>query len=96
MPELLRLKGGLFLAKPQPCVADAELFSERSLKLSRHQGARAWELRTAIDLAALFASQGKPKRCLGAIATRIQSFVEGAETADFKSARDLLSALDRT
>jgi len=96
MPELLRFKGGLFLARPQPCVADAELFFERSLKLSRHQGARAWELRTAIDLAALFASQGKPKRGWALLQPVFNQFVEGADTADFKSARDLLSALDRT
>ena len=31
----------------------------QSLELSRRQGARAWELRTAIDLAALLAGQGR-------------------------------------
>ncbi len=47
MPELLRLKGSLLLSKPQPRIADAELCFAQSLELSRHQGARAWELRTA-------------------------------------------------
>jgi hypothetical protein len=53
MPELLRLKGILLLSKPQPGVDDAELCFAQSLELSRHQGPRAWELRTATDLATL-------------------------------------------
>jgi hypothetical protein len=73
MPELLRLKGSLFVSKPQPCVADAELLFARSLELSRHQGARAWELRTAIDLAGLLASQGQPQTRPGAFAARIRA-----------------------
>src|SRR5258707_11520284 len=59
MPELLRLKGGLLLSKPRPRVADAELCFAQSFELSRQQGARAWELGNAIDLAALYASQGR-------------------------------------
>ena len=34
----------------------------QSLDLSRRQGARAWELRTAIDLAALLAAQRRRER----------------------------------
>lgn len=41
MPELLRLKGSLLLSTPRPDVAEAELCFERSLELSRYQGARA-------------------------------------------------------
>jgi hypothetical protein len=93
MPELLRLKGSLFVSKPQPCVADAELFFARSLELSRHQGARAWELRTAIDLAGLFASQGHPKHGQVLLQPVFNQFVEGLDTADLKTAKDLLSAL---
>ena len=58
MPELLRVKASLLLAMPQPNVADAETCLAQSLELSRRQGARAWELRTASDLARLLADRG--------------------------------------
>lgn len=56
MPELLRLKGGLLLAMQQPKIDDAEKCLIRSLEC--RQGARAWELRTAMDLTKLLAAQG--------------------------------------
>jgi hypothetical protein len=51
MPELLRVKGALLLAMREPRGDDAEMCLMQSLELSRRQGARAWELRTAIELA---------------------------------------------
>jgi hypothetical protein len=96
MPELLRLKGALFVSKPQPCAADAELFFARSLELSRHQGARAWGLRTAIDLAGLFASQGQPKRGLALLQPVFEQFMESMDTADLRTAKNLLSELHGT
>jgi len=38
---------------PRPSVEDAEQCFMQSLELSRRRGARAWELRTAVDLATL-------------------------------------------
>ena len=46
-PELLRVKGGLLLSMPESSGNEAETCFTQSLELSRHQGARAWELRTA-------------------------------------------------
>jgi tetratricopeptide (TPR) repeat protein len=59
MPELLRVRGNLLLAKPQACVEQAEMYFSQSLELSRQQGARVWDLRTATDLAKLMAAQGR-------------------------------------
>ena len=59
MPELLRVKGGILLSMQQPDREGAEECLKWSIELSRRQGARAWELRTATDLAALWASQGR-------------------------------------
>ena len=42
----------LISAAPKPD-GDAETYYQRSLALSRRQGAMSWELRTSIDLAAL-------------------------------------------
>lgn len=54
LPELLRVKGGLILAGPRPDPVMAEACFRQSLELSRRQGARAWGLRTATDLAAQY------------------------------------------
>jgi hypothetical protein len=47
LPEALRVKAGLLLSMPTPSVGDAEACFTQSLELSRRQGTRAWELRTA-------------------------------------------------
>jgi len=57
------------------------------------QGARAWELRTAIDLAALFASQGRPKSGKALLQPVFDQFVEGLETANLKAAERVLITL---
>jgi predicted ATPase/DNA-binding winged helix-turn-helix (wHTH) protein len=93
MPELLRLKGSLFLAQPQPHVAEAESCFAKSLELSRRQGARAWELRTATDLATLCAGQGQHERGRVLLQSVFEQFVEGCDTADLKSAARLLATL---
>jgi len=93
MPELLRVKGGILQAMPQPRVDDPEKCLMQSLALSRRQGARAWELRAATDLAALLAGQGRPKRGRALLQPVFEQFVEGAETVDLRAASDLLSTL---
>jgi tetratricopeptide (TPR) repeat protein len=93
MPELLRVKGGLLLAMPQPGVDDAETCFAQSLELSRRQGARAWELRTAIDLAALLRAQGRPDNARALLQPVSAQFVEGSDTADLKTAEQLLETL---
>jgi tetratricopeptide (TPR) repeat protein len=93
LPELLRLKGSLLLSKPQPRVAHAELCFAQSLELSRHQGARAWELRTATDLATLYSGQGQSERVRALLQPVFEQFVEGSGTADLKATEHLLATL---
>jgi len=93
MPELLRVKGGLLLSMPQPTADDAEMYLMQSLELSRRQAARAWELRTAVDLAALLAVQGRAERARALLQPVFEQFVEGSDTADLKSAERLLATL---
>ena len=93
MPELLRVKGGLFLSIPQPSVDDAEMYLMQSLEWSRRQCARGWELRTAVDLAALLADQGRPERGRALLQPVFEQFVEGSDTADLKAAERLLATL---
>ena len=93
MPEALRIKGDIVLAMPRPDTDTAEGLFRQSLDLSRHQGARAWELRTAIDLAALLAARGSPDRARALLLPVFDRFDEGLETADPRAAARLLETL---
>ena len=91
MPELLRVKGNILLSGPRPNRDDAEMFFMRSLELSRRQGARAWELRTAVDLATLMATGGQAADARTLLRPVFDQFVEGLDTADVKAAQRLLA-----
>ena len=93
MPELLRLRANLLLSMPHRVADDAENCFTQSLALSRHQGARAWELRTATDLAALWASQGRADDAKALLQPVFEQFTEGSDTADVKAAEYLLAKL---
>jgi predicted ATPase len=93
MPEALRVKGNVLLSMPQPDGAAAELCFRQSLELSRHQGARAWELRTGIDLASLLAARGQTGTAHALLRPVFEQFVEGLDTADLKAAARLLATL---
>ena len=93
LPELLRLKAGLLLSMPQSSSGAAERYLVRSLELSRQQGARAWELRAAMDLAALKLADGKSESARGLLQPVYDQFVEGLDTADLRAAEHLLASL---
>jgi predicted ATPase len=65
----------------------------QSLELSRRQGARAWELRTAVDLAALWADQGLAESARALLRPVFETFEEGSNTADLEAAEHLLTTL---
>ena len=90
LPEALRLKGCVYLAM-QRADAGAE-WLEQSLNWSRKQGARSWELRAAIDLAALWQRNGQADEARALLQPVAAHFVEGGETADVKAAKQLLAA----
>ena len=93
LPELLRMKGNILLSMPQPRSAEAEMHFSQSLELSRRQAALAWELRTAIDLAALQADQSRPEVARTTLQPVFARFTEGSDTADLKTAQRLLATL---
>ena len=93
MPELLRLKGCLLLSIPRPSIDDVEMCFMQSLELSRRQGARAWELRTGIDLARLLAGQGLRENASAVLQPVFDQFVEGSGTAEMHVAEHLLATL---
>lgn len=91
-PELLRVKGGLLLSMGRQSV-DAEKCFLQSVELSRRQGARAWELRTAIELAALWVGQGRIDDARALLLPVFERFTEGSDTVDLKAAKGLLMTL---
>ena len=93
VPELLRLRGRVFEAAAPVDEPQAERCFLRSLKISREQGARAWELRAARDYAALLARQGRNNQGRGLLQPVFDGFAEGLETADLRGAVYLLDAL---
>jgi hypothetical protein len=93
MPEALRVKGRVLLAMPQRRVQEAETCFIQSLERSRHQGARAWGLRTAVDLAELWVAQGERARAQAVLQPIFDEFPEGSDTTDLKAAAHLLTIL---
>jgi predicted ATPase/DNA-binding winged helix-turn-helix (wHTH) protein len=93
LPELLRVKAGLLLSVTKPDRRAAETWFNEALDLSRRQGARGWELRTARDLARLLADSGQSKKARTLLQSVYQEFSEGFETAELKSAEELLATL---
>jgi hypothetical protein len=65
----------------------------QSLSLSRQQGARAWELRTATDLAAYRASRGGAADARALLEPVFVQFEEGLDTQDMKTPEALLTRL---
>src|SRR5258707_5630678 len=89
----LRIKGNLLLSMPHSIADDAENYFTQSLALGRHQGARAWELRTATDLAALWVRQGRSADAQSLLQPLFEQFTEGSDMADVKAAEYLLAKL---
>jgi predicted ATPase/DNA-binding winged helix-turn-helix (wHTH) protein len=93
MPEVLRMKGSVLLSMPQRQVGHAESCFMQSLDWSRSQDALSWELRTAVDLAALWAADGQRGRAREILQPIFESLVEGFDTADLQAAEHLLATL---
>jgi predicted ATPase len=91
--EVLRVKGLLALSDGHADAA-ALLFLE-SAELARRQGALAWELRAAMNLARLRANQGRQREARVLLEGVYNRFTEGFETVDLLAARSLLIELGR-
>jgi hypothetical protein len=93
LPEALRVKGNVILSMPPHAPDDAEICFMRSLEWSRRQGARAWELLTAVDLAAMWARSGHSRRAWALLRPIVDQFAEGTDWVGLKAAERLLAGL---
>jgi predicted ATPase len=93
-PELLRLKGELFLLGSATAVAErAEDLFRQALDGARRQGALSWELRAATSLARLLRDRDRIDEARDLLAPIYERFTEGFGTADLKTAKVLLDDL---
>jgi predicted ATPase len=92
--ELLRIKGELVLLQgAQGAAAVAEDHFRQALDWARQQGALSWELRAATSLARLLRDQSRSADALALLQPVYDRFTEGFGTADVKTAKALLDAL---
>lgn len=93
LPELLHVKGAILLTTPDRQAVEAESCFVDALKLSRIQGARAWELRAATDLARHWVEQGRAVEARALLQPVFAQFNEGLDTPDLLAAKALLRTL---
>lgn len=93
MPELLRMKGRVLSHQPLPRIEEAEACLMQALELSRTKGAKAWELRAAIDLAQLLVVRRRHQEARLLLQSTRDGFAAGSETEDIRDADALLTTL---
>lgn len=88
VPDMLRLKGNILAGMGHEDEAEAHYVA--SMELARSQFALSWELRTALDFAALMGRQGRDAEAAALVAPLQGRFTEGLTTTDLVRAKILL------
>ncbi|MBV8111940.1 MAG: winged helix-turn-helix domain-containing protein [Hyphomicrobiales bacterium] len=92
--ELIRLRGELLLRRSADThIAEAEDCFRKANDLALEQGALFWELRVALSLARLRATQGRHNEARRLLASVYDRFTEGFATTDLRAAKALLEEL---
>ncbi len=91
--EMLRLKGECLLEISALNAAEAEACFSEALALSRLQGSKSLELRSATSLAHLWQQQGKLSDARRILKEVYDCFTEGFDTHDLQKAASLLLVL---
>jgi hypothetical protein len=93
LPDLLRVRGEIQLARTEPDLAAAEHALLSSIDVARKQSALGWELKATIPLARMWSQQGRSGPARTLIEEIYERFTEGFETLDLIEARQLLAEL---
>ncbi|MDB5397410.1 MAG: transcriptional regulator, partial [Rhodospirillales bacterium] len=93
VPELLRVRGEIWLQATPPDPVAAERAFQLSLQHAKEQSAVSLELRSTMRLARLWASQGKSSDAADLLKTSYRRFGEGYQTVDLILSRQLLAEL---
>jgi predicted ATPase len=90
--EVYRIKGELMLIQGAD-ESEAEACFHQALEVARRQGAKSYELRTAVSLTRLLKRQGKTEKARTLLSEIYGWFTEGFDTADLQEAKALLKEL---
>jgi predicted ATPase len=90
LPEVLRIKGEIFLKRDPADFRVIEGHFQRSQTLAHSQEGLSWELRAALSLARLRVTQGRRGEATQILAPVYDRFTEGFDTADLLAAKQLL------
>jgi predicted ATPase len=95
-PELFRVKGCLIHqdATRQERQKVEDSFT-RAITIARHQGALFWELKAALSFARIKIQQDRLADAQKILAPVYARFTEGLDTADLRSAKEILVSSDR-
>jgi predicted ATPase/DNA-binding SARP family transcriptional activator len=91
--QLQQLKARLLLQDGREVEAVEAL--NRALEVARDQGAKTFELSTAIDLARLYEKQGKKEAARAILTPIYEWFAEGFDSPDICAARALLNGFNK-
>jgi adenylate cyclase len=91
--EIARIEGELILKCDSPSAVEGEGSIRRAIDLARSRGEKAFELRAASSLARLWKNQRRHEEAHHLLSGVYSSFTEGFDTADLRSARELLKEL---
>ena len=88
--ELHRLRGTI-VGSRDPRTAEAHF--RQAIDVARAQGAKLWELRATVDLAALWRREGKQDAARRLLHPVLSSFADDVDAVDLRTARDLYARL---
>ena len=95
VPELLRVRGEVWLRITPANPVAAERAFRLSMQQAKAQSALSHELRSTMGLAQLWSSQGKSTDAADLLESVYRRFTEGYQTGDLKLAAQRLAALDQ-
>ncbi|HVJ54164.1 MAG TPA: winged helix-turn-helix domain-containing protein [Aliidongia sp.] len=95
LPELLRVRGEIWLRTTPANPVAAERAFQLSLQQAREQSALGFELRSAMRISRLWASQGKSSDAVDLLEAVYRRFGEGHQTTDLILAGQLLAEFGR-
>jgi len=94
LPELIRIKGELMLRDAEQS-AGAEACFREAMAIAAQQGANFWQLRCAISIARIKMTQSRKEEAADVLEAVCKQLTEGANTADLRMARGLITQLQR-
>jgi predicted ATPase len=87
-----RLKGKLHLTSPRPDIAAAEEAFSRAISVARSQEAPTWELRSTVELAALWRDNGRVSEAREMLSAIYSRLVQEPEVGILRKAAVVLSS----